>query len=101
MVENRTMPITLRLAEQTDDGALRRLAERDSATVPPGPHLLAIRDGDLEAAISLSTGEIVADPFRHTAEARELLRCATRRRTPGSGQSRRRIRRPVLRERLA
>ena len=95
------MPITLRLAEQTDDGALRRLAERDSTTVPPGPHLLAVRDCYLEAAISLSTGVIVADPFRHTAEARELLRCATRRRPNGPGHSRRRIRRPVLRERLA
>jgi hypothetical protein len=101
MVDNRIMPITLRLAEERDDGALRRLAERDSAAVPPGPHLLAIRDSYLEAAISLSTGAIVADPFRHTAEARELLRCATRRPTTGSGQSRRRIRRPVLRQRLA
>jgi hypothetical protein len=95
------MPITLRPAERTDDGALRRLAERDSSTVPPGPHLLAVRDGDLEAAISLSTGEVVADPFRHTAEARDLLRFATRRRTTGSGRSGRRNRRPVLRERLA
>jgi len=95
------MPITLRPAEQTDDVALRRLAERDSASVPPGPHLLAVRDGDLEAAISLSTGEIVSDPFRHTAEARELLRCATGRRTTGSRHWRRRARRPVLRERLA
>jgi hypothetical protein len=75
------VPITLRLANHGDGGALRRLAQRDSAALPPGPHLVAIRDGELEAAISLSTAEVVADPFRHTAELCELLRCAASRRS--------------------
>jgi hypothetical protein len=29
----------------------------------------------MEAAISLVTGELIADPFRRTAELRDLLRC--------------------------
>jgi hypothetical protein len=29
----------------------------------------------VEAALSLRTGEVVADPFRRTAELVELLRC--------------------------
>jgi hypothetical protein len=95
------VPITLRLANDRDGGALRSLAERDSAALPPGPHLVAIRDGELEAAISLSTAEIVADPFRHTAELRELLRCAARRRGSRSRPARRTRPRAVLSERVA
>ena len=72
-------PITLRVSEPADGDALRRLAERDSAEVPRAPHLLAIRDGVLEAAISLAGGAIIADPFRHTADSRELLRLAAER----------------------
>ncbi|MFL5871090.1 MAG: hypothetical protein ACJ75R_08405 [Solirubrobacterales bacterium] len=95
------MPVTLRIAEASDGDALRRLAERDSAALPPGPHLVAVRDGILEAAISLSRGAIVADPFRHTAETVELLRCAARRQrfAPTSLPPLRT--RPVLKERLA
>ena len=42
---------------------------------PPGPHLVAERGGRIEAAISLATGVLVADPFLRTAELCELLRC--------------------------
>lgn len=41
----------------------------------PSPRLLAERDGIVVAAISLRTGELVADPFVRTAELVELLRC--------------------------
>jgi hypothetical protein len=68
-------PVTLRLADDTDDAALDRLAQLDSRHLPPGPHLLAERDGRIEAAICLATGDLVADPFRRTAELCELLRC--------------------------
>jgi hypothetical protein len=97
------MSITLRPANDEDDRALRSLAERDSATLPPGPHLLAIRDGELQAAISLSTRAVVADPFRHTAALCVLLRCAARQRTaPALPTAERRSSRPALfRERLA
>jgi hypothetical protein len=68
-------PVTLRLASHSDGVALERLAQRDCRPLPPGPHLVAERDGRIEAAISLASAEIVADPFRRTAEICELLRC--------------------------
>src|SRR5262245_27127493 len=68
-------PITLRLATKADGAALDRLAQLDSSPLPPGPHLLGERDGRIESALSLTTGELVADPFRRTAEICELLRC--------------------------
>ena len=67
--------MTLRLGTDADGPALDRLAQRDCRPLPPGPHLLGERDGRLDAAISLSTGELVADPFHRTAELCELLRC--------------------------
>jgi hypothetical protein len=73
------LPVTLRVSEPADSEALRTLAERDSAEVPRGPHVIAIRDGVVEAAISLAGGAIIADPFRHTADSRELLRLAAMR----------------------
>jgi hypothetical protein len=69
------LPVTLRLADAADGAALERLAQRDCRLLPPGPHLLAERDGRIEAAVSLASGELVADPFRRTAELCELLRC--------------------------
>jgi hypothetical protein len=68
-------PVTLRLATLADGAALARLAQLDSSPLPPGPHLLGERDGCIQAAISLATGELIADPFRRTAELCELLRC--------------------------
>jgi hypothetical protein len=68
-------PITLRLALPADLAALQRLAQLDSRNLPPGPHLLAERDGRIDVAISLATGELIADPFRRTAELCALLRC--------------------------
>ena len=65
----------MRLATEADAAALDRLAQLDSSPLPPGPHLLGERDGRIESAISLATGELVADPFRRTAEICELLRC--------------------------
>jgi hypothetical protein len=68
-------PVALRLAVCSDLDALERLAELDSRPLPPGPHLIAERDREICAALSLATNEIVADPFRRTAELCELLRC--------------------------
>jgi hypothetical protein len=68
-------PLTLRRAHGRDRGALRRLAALDSRLLPPGPFLVAERDGTIDAAVSLSTGELLADPFRRTAETAALLRC--------------------------
>jgi hypothetical protein len=68
-------PVTLRLADEGDLAGLERLAQLDSRSLPPGPYLVAERDRRIEAAISLATGGLMADPFRRTAEICELLRC--------------------------
>jgi hypothetical protein len=71
--------VTLRLTTAADGPALQRLAELESRWFPPpGPHLVAVRDGRVDAAISLSTGEVIADAFRRTAELCELLRLHAR-----------------------
>lgn len=81
--------LTLRTCGEGDAPGLRRLAERDSASVPPGTLLAADAGGELIAAISLGTGRVIADPFRPTADAVELLR--RRRAQIGSAGSGRRL----------
>lgn len=66
--------VTLRPAAPSDRVSLERLAQLDSRSLPTGPHLIAERERRVDAALSLSTGGVVADPFRHTAEPCELLR---------------------------
>lgn len=56
-----------------DRTELERLAGRDSSPAPSGEVVAAERDGQMLAAISLTTGELVADPFQPTADARRLL----------------------------
>jgi hypothetical protein len=68
-------PVTLRLASRDDGATLERLGQLDTRPLPPGPHLVAERDGRIAAAISLATGELIADPFHRTAELCALLRC--------------------------
>jgi hypothetical protein len=65
--------IEIRLLNGEHSGELVRLAQRDSAELPPRPVLGGIVDGELVAAYSLATGETIADPFRPSAEIRKLL----------------------------
>jgi hypothetical protein len=51
-----------------------------------GPHLIAAREGRVDAALSLASGEVVSDPFRRTAELVELLRCQATARTADLGR---------------
>jgi hypothetical protein len=67
-------PVTIRVAAPNDSPALRRLAHLDSAPQLRGHVLLAETDGAPVAAISLTSGSVTADPFRHTAAAVHLLR---------------------------
>lgn len=69
------LPVTIRLAGAADEPAIARVAGRDSRPSPANPLLLAERDGIVVAAISMRTGELVADPFVRTAELVELLEC--------------------------
>jgi hypothetical protein len=70
-----TSEITLRLATADDAAALARLAQLESQPPNDGPHLVAARDGVVEAALCLESGELIADPFKRTAELCALLRC--------------------------
>jgi hypothetical protein len=46
---------------------------RDTGELPVGPLLVAKVSGDVRAAISLTDGAVVADPFYRTAELVEIL----------------------------
>lgn len=89
--------VTIRLAAEHERADLARVAERDSRPLPPAPRLVAERDGTVLAILSLETGEVVADPFRPTADLVELLRCRTASesldRPAGGGRRRPRLRR--------
>jgi hypothetical protein len=78
--------LTIRPLGGRDATELRRLAQRDSAREPRGELLGAEMDGHLVAAVSTTTGEVVADPFRPTAEAvAELRQTANRANGHGGG----------------
>jgi hypothetical protein len=67
--------LTIRRLGGTDAADLERLAQRDSAETPAGTVYGAVGpDGSLLAAISLESRDLVADPFRPTASAANLLR---------------------------
>ena len=65
--------VEIRLLNVEDSGELVRLAQRDSASLPPRPLLGGLVDGDLVAAYSIPSGRSIADPFRRTEEIRKLL----------------------------
>jgi hypothetical protein len=54
-------------------GAARAAAELDSAASPEQPVLLAEVDGQLRAALALTGGAVIADPFHPTADLIDLL----------------------------
>ena len=91
--------MTIRLATAADADGIARVAQRDSSPVPVPPQLVAERGGVIEAARSLRTGEVVADPFRPTAELVELLRCHARGMSATRGPSTRRRRRAAIQPR--
>jgi len=70
--------VTLRFGTPADDGLLARLAGVDSSKPPAKPVLLAEVDGQLRAALALSDGTVVADPFHPTVDLIDLLRARAR-----------------------
>src|SRR5215212_6734676 len=66
--------VLVRNAAADDEGRIRRLARLDDRRLPSGPFLVAELGGEPVAAMSLTTGVVVADPFRRTGDAAELLR---------------------------
>ena len=60
-------------SSEADGPELRRLAELDSQRPLTGDALVAEIDGQPAAAISLADGRVIADPFKHTAVATQML----------------------------
>ena len=67
--------VTLRFGSAADDGTLARLSALDSSEPPARPVLVAEVNGQLRAALGLSDGTAVADPFHPSADLIDLL-CA-------------------------
>ena len=65
--------ITIRPSRPDDADALRRLAERDSTELPGGELLVAFVGDELRAAIPVTGGRAIADPFHPTGELVRLL----------------------------
>jgi hypothetical protein len=65
--------ITIRLAREADEPALRRLAQLDAARLPDGELLVAEVDGELRAALRISDSAYVSDPFFPSRELVGLL----------------------------
>jgi hypothetical protein len=69
-----TVTVAIRPAYPDDEAAVRRLAALDSAAVPPAPFLVAEIEGELLAALSLTSGRAIADPFHPTLHIVAMLR---------------------------
>ena len=70
--------VVIRRAVAGDRPALRALAEVDSARPLTDPVLIGELRGEAVAALDLSDGTVIADPFVPTAEVVELLRLRAR-----------------------
>ncbi len=90
--------ITVRQAGPADAHALQRLSQLEGRPAPTGATLVAEVGRTVVAARSLETGDSVADPFKPSAELRELLALrATHIRHASEGQVRHRRFRQWLR----
>lgn len=65
--------VVLRPATSADSAGLERLAALDSSEPLHGPVLVAEVDDVIAAALPLSGGHAIADPFRPTADLVALL----------------------------
>ena len=59
--------VCIRLAGEGDASAMKRLSDLEGRTLPEGDALVAVVDGNAIAAVGLTSGETLADPFHHTA----------------------------------
>src|SRR3954449_2873409 len=66
-------PVLMRRDGAGDAPRIRELALLDNKRVPAGPFLVAEASGEIVAARSLSTGTVVADPFRLTSDIVAML----------------------------
>ena len=73
----RSDAMTIRPATSADTAAVTRLAASSRRPRPRGPVLLAERDGEMLAAIAVSSGVVITDPGSPVADA--VLRLRRRR----------------------
>jgi len=66
--------VALRLCRVHDDEALARLAQLEGRALPAGSFVVAEVGGSIVAALPLSGGAPLADPFRSTAQIMPLLK---------------------------
>jgi hypothetical protein len=64
----------IRRTTEADEPSLRRLAELDSQRPLDGPALIGEIRGLPAAAVSLTDGRVIADPFKTTVHLRQMLR---------------------------
>ena len=64
----------IRRSHEADTDPLRRLAELDSQRPLEGPALIGYIGGRPAAAVSLTDGRVVADPFENTVHLTQILR---------------------------
>jgi hypothetical protein len=83
--------VLLRTARADDAADLIRLAALDGARPLTGPALIAEENGAIVAALCLSTGRAVANPFVPSLHLVELLRQQAARRQPPAAPRRRRL----------
>ena len=83
--------VALRVAHDDETDVVRRLAQLDDAPTPSGEILLALVDGEPVAALSLSDGRVVANPFVRTADAVALLEIRAAQIAASAERSRRRL----------
>jgi hypothetical protein len=76
--------VVLRLCTVQDDAALDRIAELEGAPVPAGRHVVAEVNGRVVAALPLTGGEVIADPFRPTAHLERLLELRAKQLAPAT-----------------
>jgi hypothetical protein len=74
--------VSIRMATAGDQPSLERLAQLDSARPPEGLTLLGEVNGRPVAALSLSDGRTIADPFTLSAPILELVRVRSRQLRP-------------------
>jgi hypothetical protein len=66
--------LLMRRATAEDAARIRVLARLDDRRMPAGPFLVAEVGGEIVAARSLTTGGVIADPFRLTSDIVAMLR---------------------------
>ena len=73
MTKPQNNTVALRVAQNDEAPVVRRLAALDDSPPLDGQVLLALVDGEVVAAASLSDGRVVANPFLRTADTVTLL----------------------------